>query len=82
MTRWSFARDWWHPYVRRAKTLDATLPWLYGKGISSGQMSEAVEVVVGPEAKVSRHVLGAYRPAARIFGLPVLKFRRVVSKRW
>lgn len=39
------------PYVRRAKTLDAALPWLYLKGISTGQMSEALEVLVGPEAK-------------------------------
>lgn len=39
------------PYVRRAKTLDAVLPWLYLKGISSGQMAEALAVLVGPEAK-------------------------------
>ncbi len=39
------------PYVRRAKTMDAALPWLYLKGISTGQMQEALEVLVGPEAK-------------------------------
>jgi len=39
------------PYVRRTKTLDAALPWLYLKGISTGQMPEALEVLVGPEAK-------------------------------
>ena len=39
------------PYVRRAKTVDAALPWLYLKGISTGQMQEALEVLVGPEAK-------------------------------
>jgi putative transposase len=39
------------PYVRRAKTVDAALPWLYLKGISTGQMQEAQEVLVGPEAK-------------------------------
>lgn len=39
------------PYVRRAKTLDAALPWLYLKGIATGQMSEALEVLVGPDAK-------------------------------
>ena len=26
------------PYVRRTKTLEAALPWLYLKGISSGEM--------------------------------------------
>ena len=39
------------PYVRRAKRMDAALPWLYLKGVSTGQMREALEVLVGPEAK-------------------------------
>ena len=39
------------PYVRRAKTLDAVLPWLYLKGVSTGQMKEALTVLVGPQAK-------------------------------
>jgi putative transposase len=39
------------PYVRRTASLDAALPWLYLKGISSGQMQAALEVLVGPEAK-------------------------------
>ena len=39
------------PYVRRARQLDVAIPWLYLKGISSGQMLEALEVLVGPEAK-------------------------------
>ena len=39
------------PYVRWAKTVEAALPWLYLKGISTGQMQEALEILVGPEAK-------------------------------
>ncbi len=39
------------PYVRKTRTLEAALPWLYLKGISTGEMSEALEVLVGPEAK-------------------------------
>ena len=38
------------PYVRKTKTLEAALPWLYLKGISTGEMSEALRVLVGPEA--------------------------------
>ena len=38
------------PYVRRARTLDAALPWLYLHGVSTGDMSEALSVLVGPEA--------------------------------
>ncbi len=39
------------PYVRKTKSLEAALPWLYLKGISTGEMSEALKVLVGPEAK-------------------------------
>ncbi len=39
------------PYVRKTSTLEAALPWLYLKGISSGEMGAALEVLVGPEAK-------------------------------
>jgi len=39
------------PYVRKTKTLEAALPWLYLKGISTGEMSEALKVLVGPNAK-------------------------------
>lgn len=39
------------PYVRKTKTLEAALPWLYLKGISSGEMGAALEVLLGPEAK-------------------------------
>ena len=39
------------PYVRKTKSLEAALPWLYLKGVSSGEMSAALEVLVGAEAK-------------------------------
>ena len=39
------------PYVRKAKSLEAALPWLYLKGISTGEMAAALEVLVGPDAK-------------------------------
>jgi transposase-like protein len=39
------------PYVRKTKSLEAALPWLYLKGISSGEMGEALKVLVGPEAE-------------------------------
>ena len=38
------------PYFRRTKTLEAALPWLYLKGVSSGEMSAAVKVLLGPDA--------------------------------
>ncbi|MCU7847302.1 MAG: transposase [Candidatus Thiodiazotropha sp. (ex Lucinoma kastoroae)] len=39
------------PYVRKTRSLEAALPWLYLKGISSGEMSEALKVLVGPDAE-------------------------------
>lgn len=38
------------PYVRKTKSLEAALPWLYLKGISTGEMREALKVLVGPSA--------------------------------
>ncbi|MCY4426448.1 MAG: IS256 family transposase [Halieaceae bacterium] len=39
------------PYVRKTQSLEAALPWLYLKGISTGEMGAALDVLVGPEAK-------------------------------
>ena len=39
------------PYVRRSKSIAAALPWLYLKGISTGDMREALAVLVGEEAR-------------------------------
>lgn len=39
------------PYVRKAKSIEAALPWLYLRGISTGEMAEALSVLVGPEAR-------------------------------
>jgi putative transposase len=39
------------PYVRRSARVAAALPWLYLKGISSGDLGEALAVLVGEDAK-------------------------------
>lgn len=33
------------PYVRKTKSLEAALPWRYLKGVSSGEMGEALKVL-------------------------------------
>jgi putative transposase len=38
------------PYLRRAKSVDELVPWLYLKGISTGDMSEALQSLLGPGA--------------------------------
>ena len=38
------------PYVRKSRSLEAALPWLYLKDISTGEMGEALKILVGPDA--------------------------------
>jgi putative transposase len=38
------------PYMRRSKSLEALLPWLYLKGLSPGDFAEALQALLGPEA--------------------------------
>ena len=38
------------PYLRRTKTIEELLPWLYLKGISTGDFSEALASLLGREA--------------------------------
>jgi len=38
------------PYARRTKSLDVLIPILYLKGVSTGQFSEALAALLGPEA--------------------------------
>ena len=39
------------PFIKRTRSLEAAIPWLYLQGISSGNMCTALEALVGPEAK-------------------------------
>ena len=39
------------PYVRKSPRVSAALPWLYLKGISTGDMSDALQVLLGKEAQ-------------------------------
>jgi putative transposase len=38
------------PYLRRTKTIEELLPWLYLKGISTGEFSEALASLLGRDA--------------------------------
>jgi transposase-like protein len=38
------------PYLRRARNVEELLPWLYLKGVSTGQFAEALAALLGPEA--------------------------------
>jgi len=37
------------PYLRRAKSIDELIPWLYLKGVSTGDFQEALKALLGPD---------------------------------
>jgi len=39
------------PYLRRTKAIDELVPWLYLKGISTGEFPEALQALLGPGAE-------------------------------
>lgn len=39
------------PYLRKAKSVEERLPWLYLKGISTGDFGEALAALLGPDAE-------------------------------
>src|SRR5512135_3911179 len=38
------------PYLRKTRSLEGLIPWLYPKGISTGDFSEALQALLGPDA--------------------------------
>ena len=38
-------------YLRKTKSIEELIPWLYLKGVSSGDFSEALAALLGPQAK-------------------------------
>jgi transposase-like protein len=48
--RVSFSSQILPRYLRKSRSLEELLPWLYLKGISSGDFVEALQALVGPEA--------------------------------
>ena len=39
------------PYLRRTRSIDELVPWLYLRGISTGDFPQALEALLGPNAK-------------------------------
>ena len=39
------------PYLRKTKGIEELIPWLYLKGVSTGDFSEALAALLGPDAK-------------------------------
>lgn len=39
------------PYLRKTKEIEELLPWLYLKGISTGDMNEALQSLLGPDCR-------------------------------
>ncbi len=39
------------PYLRRTKSIEELIPWLYLKGVSTGDFTEALQALLGPHAQ-------------------------------
>ena len=39
------------PYLRKTKSIEELVPWLYLKGVSTGDFAEALAAILGPQAK-------------------------------
>jgi transposase-like protein len=49
-SRVTFSASILPPYLRRSKTIDDLIPWLYLKGISTGDFQEALQSLLGVDA--------------------------------
>jgi putative transposase len=38
------------PYLRKTKSIEELIPWLYLKGVSTGEFSDALQALLGPDA--------------------------------
>jgi len=74
------------PYLRRTKAIDELVPWLYLKGISTGDFPEALQALLGPSADATKELIGiaeGYRESEQSWlellalgGLAVLRRKR------
>ena len=75
------------PYVRKTKSLEAALPWLYLKGVSTGEMGDALVAIGMPVARHpshrSRRALLTHRAPTLSFGVKAsLGIRMLHFNRW
>ena len=52
------------PYLKRAKNIEEFLPWLYLKGISTGDFSESLKHFLGPDSPGLSHTSRALGPGS------------------
>ena len=50
-SRVTFSSSVLPPYLRKSKAIEELIPWLYLKGVSTGDFSEALQSLVGEQAK-------------------------------
>jgi transposase-like protein len=48
--RMRFSSNILPPYLRRTHSIDELIPWLYLKGVSTGDFSDALKALLGPES--------------------------------
>jgi len=52
------------PYLRRSRSVEEVLPWLYLKGVSTGEFGEAMASLLGPDARgLSASTISRLKPS-------------------
>lgn len=71
------------PYLRKAKSVEQLIPWLYLKGVSTGDFGEALQALLGPDcpglsATTVTRLKGVWEDEYREWGRRDLSERRYV----
>jgi transposase-like protein len=71
------------PYLRKTRSIEELLPWLYLKGISTGDFNEALQSLVGPEcpglsASTVTRLLEGWQAEYRDWSKRSLKYKEYV----
>jgi transposase-like protein len=70
------------PYLRKAKTIEEFIPWLYLKGVSTGDMADALAAMIGPSAATLSATTVARLTAAWQTEFDAFKRRDLTGKRY
>ena len=68
------------PYIKRTTSVESVLPWLYLKGVSTGDMSAALAALPGEQALGFRAALAEVYPTTRTQRCWVHKIANVLNK--
>ena len=55
------------PYIKRARSVEELMPWLYLKGVSTGDYQEALSSLLGAKLAVGDGALGFWKVLSKSY---------------